>query len=118
MGAAFPTSVPEHSSISGPLSPDTSFSLQFSNVIRTPRSVDNALRCALCCLNLRAENRRKEVVIAGKRGNPFEKGLSSFPRTPILLPKTFIYGRCLPHQRPRTFLHQRASFAGYFSPNI
>ena len=26
---------------------------------------------------------------AGEGGNPFEKGLSSFPRTPILFPKTF-----------------------------
>ena len=28
----------------------------------------------------------------GEGGTPFEKGLSSFPRAPILLPKTFVPG--------------------------
>lgn len=31
-------------------------------------------------------------MIAGEGGNPFDKGLSPFPRTPIPFPKTFNRG--------------------------
>lgn len=45
---------------------------------------------------------------AGEEGNPFEKGLFLFPRTPISLPKTFMSREGKKRKSPHERCHARA----------
>ncbi len=55
----------------------------------------------------------KEEEMEGKREKPFEKGLFSFPRPPVLFPETFIVSSCFlfPRAHERRFLQSRALFS-------